>query len=182
MAISYYGGSGNPNDNYQQARGYLQPFYDAGTNMLPQYTSLLQQLATNPVGFQNQIMSQYTASPYAEYQTKLLTQSAANQAAMGGQLGTPNEQIALENQTQGIVSKDQNQYVHNVMQPFQMGLSGEQGIVGQGMRAGEGMAAQSDLQAALAAKEKAAKLSTLGAVGGAVGEGATLAALMHFMP
>jgi len=56
------------------------------------------------------------------------------------------------------------------MRPYQMGLSGQQYITGQGMRAGESMGRQEDAQAALAAKEKAAEASMWGSLAGIGGE------------
>ena len=172
-----FGTSGDPSSSYAQASGYLKPFYQAGTNILPQYSQTLQNLVQHPTQLPDQIMGQYTESPWAQYQTQTLNKQMANQAAAGGQLGTPNEQIALGKQTQGIVSKDQQQYYNDAMRPFQMGLSGEQYLTGTGMKAGEGMAAQSDMQAALQAKEKAAQASMFGSMVGMGGGIASLALL-----
>lgn len=161
-----FGGMSNPSHYYQAAIADYQPYYAAGTKMLPEYTSTITNLTKHPTALENQIMGSYTESPYAQYQTQLLNKSMASQAAAGGQLGTPNEQIALANQTQGIVSKDQQQYYEDAMQPYQMGLQGEQYITGEGLKAGKGMAGQEDLQAKAAAKEKEAEASMFGSIAG----------------
>ena len=163
-----FGGMGEPSKYYDKASQYLEPYYQEGTKMLPQYASTLTNLTAHPTQLENQIMGSYTMSPSAQYQTHLLNQSMANQAAAGGQLGTPNEQIALANQTQGIVSKDQQQYYNNAMKPYQMGLQGQQYITGMGMKAGEGMGAQQDLAAGLAAKERMSEMGMIGSIAGAV--------------
>lgn len=167
-----FGGMGQPSQYYKQAEGELQPFYQAGTKMLPQYTKTLTNLTTHPTQLENQIMGSYTMSPHAQYQTQLLNQTMANQAAAGGQLGTPNEQIALAGQTQGIVSKDQQQYYTDAMQPFQMGLNGEQYVSGMGEKAGAEVMGQQDLEAGLAAKEREAEMSMIGSLAGAGAEAA----------
>lgn len=178
--------------NYQDAinsitRGehFLLPQFAAGTAVLPQYTSTLMKLTKHPTQLEDSIMSSYTESPYAKYQEQNLDQQEANQAAASGQLGTPDEQIDLAKQDQGIVSKDQQQYYDDAMRPFQMGLSGEQYLTGMGARAGEGIAqqqdqignvfdreqAEEDAQKALEDKEKASTFSSLlGAGAGVAGD------------
>lgn len=169
-----FGGMGQPSQYLDKAGQYFKPYYAAGTAELPGYMHTLNQLTRHPTGFEDQVMGQYQMSPHAQYQTQLLNQTMANQAAAGGQVGTPNEQIALANQTQGIVSKDQQQYYNNALAPFQMGLSGEQYLTGMGMKAGAGMAGQKDLAATLSAKEREAEMGMFGSIAGA---GANLASL-----
>lgn len=180
--LEIFGGMGEPSKYYQQAMDlqkggskFFMPEYAAGTAELPQYMHTLNQLTRHPTQLENQIMGSYTESPTAQYQTQLLTNQMANQAAAGGQLGTPNEQQALATQTQGIVSKDQQRYYQDAMDPYHMGLSGEQSLVGMGSQGATSLArqknlqaTQEDMQAALAAKEEAAKASGLGAMVGAV--------------
>ena len=151
-----------------QGQQYMQPFYQAGTQMLPQYMQTLQGLTQHPTQLENQIMGSYTMSPYAQYQTNLLSKEMGEQAGAAGQLGTPNEQLDLANQEQGIVSRDQQQYYQDAMRPFQMGLSGEQYITGLGMKAGTEDVAQSYLAAKMEAEEAAQKEGLLGGlIGGA---------------
>lgn len=150
-----------------QAQQYMQPFYEAGTQELPQYMSTLTSLTAHPTQLEDQIMGSYTESPYAQYQTNLLSKEMGEQAAAGGQLGTPNEQVDLANQEQGIVSKDQQQYYEDAMKPFQMGLQGEQYVTGLGMQAGESEARQEDIAAQMEAEEAKQKEGLLGGIVGA---------------
>ena len=94
-----------------------------------------------------------------------------NQAALAGNLGTPDQQQALMNQEQGIVSKDQQDYLRNAMMPYQWGLQGEQYLTGLGAKSAAGMAAQKDLEAIMAMKQAG---MGLGALGGLIGAGTQL--------
>jgi hypothetical protein len=97
---------------------------------------LLQHLMTNPTALQDGIMSHYTMSPTAQYQMKTTTNQLNRAAAMGGNLGTPNEQQAMAGTVNGIVSGDQQQYLDNAMRPYQMGLQGLTGLTQLGANAG----------------------------------------------
>jgi len=126
--------------SFQQASAYYQPFYDTGTSAMQNYYGALQGLMQDPTALENQIMGSYSMSPWAQQQTNTLTQNLNRSAAMGGNLGTPNEQLSMANQLQGVVSKDQQQYLQNAMTPYMAGLSGEQYLTGQGMQAAHGLA------------------------------------------
>lgn len=124
--------SGSPSGIISQYSSYLKPFYQTGVNAMSQYSNLAGQLAQDPAGFTNQIMSGYTASPYEQYQQQLLGQQANQAAAAGGMLGTPNEQQALMQKAQQMAGASQQQYYQDVMQPFQMGAQGLQDLTHQG--------------------------------------------------
>ena len=86
--MSFLGGIANslvPNYNnsynsLNQAIGYQQPFYNAGTNALGPYMSQLSGLTNTPTGLEDSIMSQYSTSPQAQYQLNQGT-AATNAAA-----------------------------------------------------------------------------------------------------
>lgn len=135
--------------NIQQAQHFFQPFYQSGVQAQQGSNRADAMLMGHPTGLEDQIMSGYRMSPYAQYQTNMLNRQMGNQAALAGDLGTPDEQLALGQQTQGIVSRDQQQYLQNAMQPYHWGLSGLQQTAGRGMGAAGGMAAQQDMLARL---------------------------------
>lgn len=164
--------SSNPQKDYEQSVGYMQPYYDTGIKAMNDYYNQIGKLIQNPTGLEDQIMGKYSMSPYAQYQTNTLSNMSNNQAALAGNLGTPDSQKAMMNQEQGIVSKDQQNYLRNAMQPYEMGLQGEQFLTSSGQRAGSEMARQKDLEALLAEKQGSSLFDLLG---GLIGGGSQIA-------
>lgn len=126
----------NSMDSMQQAQQYQMPFYNAGVNMLDPYTSMLQSLTSDPTALEDQIMGKYSMSPTATYQTQQMQDSMNRSAAMSGNLSSPAEQQQMANQTQGLVSRDQQKYLQGAMNPFLAGLQGQQYVTGMGQQAG----------------------------------------------
>jgi len=167
--------SSDPQSDYESAIGYMQPFYNTGINAMGNYYDSVNKLMKHPAGLENKIMLSYHMSPYAQYQTNTLSKQMGNQAALSGNLGTPDEQTDLASQEQGIVSKDENQYIQNAMKPYEWGLQGDQYLTGLGAKSGMAMGSQKDLEAMLAEKQSAGEMGLLGAgIGGAAKIGAAL--------
>ncbi len=130
--IGLLGGSpyGDAESGYQNLSDLLRsiygPYMSAATGMIPGYTSSLSGLTGNPTGLEDSIMSKYSTSPMAQYQTQQATQAGDRAAAAGGVLGTPAMQQQMAGNIQGIVSQDQGQYLQNAIQPYEFGL-GQQG-------------------------------------------------------
>ena len=80
-------------------------------------------------------MSQYQESPYAQHQVQQATDAANRAAAAGGYLGTPQEQQRLAGDVQNIVSRDQNQFYQNAVQPYEYGTQAAGQLAGQGLNA-----------------------------------------------
>lgn len=147
-----------------QASQRFSPYYKAGVGALKGSMVADTAMMLHPTGLENRIMRGYNMSPYAQYQTNVLNTSMSNQAAAAGELGTPNEQIALAQQEQGIVSKDQQDYLHDAMQPYHWGLQGMQHISDMGMGAAGAMARQDDLESQLAKEHADASSGFAGSV------------------
>lgn len=128
-------------NEYGKMQGYISPYTDAGKQGLSGLQSLLSgplaSLISDPTGLEDKIMGSYQQSPYAKEQTSQLQDAMNNQAAASGNLGTPQAQRALAQGLQGIVSADQQNYLRNAMQPFEMGLQQQQQGYGQQIGAGE---------------------------------------------
>lgn len=119
---------------------YLSPFFNQGINSMGIYSKALAGMIGDPTGLEDNIMSHYSESPYAQYQTKNVTDQLNRAAAIGGEVGTPNEQADMAGRVQGVVSKDQQDYLHNAMQPYETALSGEGHLTDLGYNAGNNIA------------------------------------------
>jgi len=162
----------NPMDYYGTAIDYTQPFYNIGLQDFQNLSNLSNQLTQNPVNFYNNIMGQYTMSPYAQMQSDYINQEVANQAARGGYVGTPQEMTDLQGNLNRLIAGDQQQYYQDVMQPFDMGFQGLTTGAHMGQQANQMINHQLDLEAALEAQKSAELANLLGGIGGmAVGGG-----------
>lgn len=135
-----FGGGSNPFDDsgriLKQFKPNIMPFVNNGIWGSNQFKDAIQRfLGGGPVGFENSVMSQYQESPYAKYQVNQATDAANRAAAAGGYLGTPQEQQGLASNIQNIVSKDQNQFYQNAVQPYEFGTTAAGQLAGQGLTA-----------------------------------------------
>jgi hypothetical protein len=164
----------------QQATGYMQPFYDAGTQGLSAYQKGLSPLQ-NPVQLMNQLMGGYTESPYAQFQQQQSITAANAAGAASGMLGSGAEQKELMQQSQAISSKDMQQWLNNIFGIYKGYMGGEKNLMTQGygaagqmgnwnMQAGRDVVSLMDAQArAQAAAMKSAGSGAGGLIGGVVG-------------
>jgi len=152
----------DPMGYLQQYQKYLMPWYNTGLNDFQLYSNLSSGMAQNPVDFYNNIMNQYTLSPYAQMQSDYISNQVANQAAKGGYLGTPQEMTDLQGNLNRLISQDQQQYYQDVMQPEQMGMGGLQYGSGLGFDATRELGDMFANEAQLAAGMKGNQMSLLG--------------------
>jgi hypothetical protein len=128
-------------NTYRPMQDYITPYTDAGKQGLSGLQALLSgqlsNMTSNPTGLEDSIMSKYQSSPYATEQMRALTQAQNNAAAAGGTLGTPQMQQELAERLQGVIGKDQQQYLQNAIQPYEYGLGQMQQGYGQQIGAGE---------------------------------------------
>ena len=114
----------------------IMPFVHNGIWGSDQFRNAIKNfLGGGPVNFENSIMSQYRESPYAQHQVQQATDAANRAAAAGGYLGTPQEQQRLAGDVQNIVSRDQNQFYQNAVQPYEYGTTAAGQLAGQGLTA-----------------------------------------------
>ncbi len=139
--MSLFGGGGsNPFDEsgriLKRFESNIMPFVNNGKWGSDQFKNAIAKfLGLGPVGFENSIMSQYQESPYAQHQVQQATDAANRAAAAGGYLGTPQEQQRLAGDVQNIVSRDQNQFYQNAVQPYEYGTQAAGQLAGQGLTA-----------------------------------------------
>jgi len=94
---------------FGQAQGMQMPFYNAGVNALGPLQGMLGNMS-DPSSFVNNLMKNYNQSPTATYQLQQAQRAGNNAASASGMLGsTPFQQQSQQN-AQGIVAGDQNQW------------------------------------------------------------------------
>ena len=119
---------------------YYQPYIDWGQQAGGIMAKTYGQMATDPTGYYNNIMSSYTMSPEAQYQMEQEQQAMNQSAAAGGFTGTPYDQQQQAEMVQGITAKDQQQYYRNVEGAQQYGLGGESHMFDTGYNASSTLA------------------------------------------
>lgn len=126
----------------QQAQKYQQPFYEAGSNAIPQFQNWLNTMQ-DPSQFINTTMGGYQESPWAKYQQQQAMRAGLNAASMGGLPGgaggaglgsTPMTQFA-EQQARNISSQDMNQWLQSVLGINTQYGAGQAGLMSQGANA-----------------------------------------------
>jgi hypothetical protein len=117
-----FGDSGKPYGDYQneyqkwvnKAQGAQQPYQDAGTGAIGKYQDWLNK-QQDPSGFINDLMGQYSESPYAKYQQQQSLKAGQNAASASGLTGSTPLFQQLQQNSQDISSKDQNQWLQHVL-------------------------------------------------------------------
>lgn len=121
---------------YEEAKGYQNPFYQAGQGAMGHYQDWLQS-QQDPSKFINNLMGQYQESPYAKYQQQQGMRAAENMGSASGLMGsTPLTQFAQQN-AQNISSQDMNQWLQNVLGINTQYGAGQAGMMQQGQQAGD---------------------------------------------
>lgn len=142
------GGGGNPmsaaNQYLNQIPGVAHqgydPYVNAGMDAGNQTKGQYEKLINDPADFINQLMKQYQTSEGYNFQKDLLTKELGNTAAMGGVAGTPLDQMNQAEGVQGLLSKDMQQFLTNVLGQYDKGLAGEEGIATRGYDASSKLA------------------------------------------
>jgi hypothetical protein len=115
---------------------YIQQGQAAGQRTGSQYESLM----NDPQAFIDKIMSGYKPSEGYQFQKNELTGQLGNAAAAGGIAGTDLDQMNQGKAIQGLLSRDQQQYLQNALGVYGTGLSGEQHMADQGFTASGNLA------------------------------------------
>lgn len=113
-----------------QAAGYQMPFYNMGTAAIPQYQNYLKSMS-DPVKFINDITSQYSASPYSQYQQDQAMRAANNMASATGLTGSTPLMLQEQENAENISNKDMERWLQDVLginTQYGSGLSKELGI------------------------------------------------------
>lgn len=115
---------------YGQAQGYQNPFYNAGTQAIPQYQNWVNTMK-DPSSFINNLMGHYQESPWAQYQQQQAQRANTNMASASGLIGSTPWQLQGQQNAQNISSQDMNQWLQNVLginTQYGAGLGNQVGI------------------------------------------------------
>lgn len=118
---------------FQQAQGFQNPFYNAGTGAIGNYQNMLQQMS-DPSKFMNTLMGNYQQSPWAKTLLQTTQQAGNNAASASGLVGsTPFLQASQQN-AQNISSQDMQNWIGQVLGINNQALQGYGNLmnVGQG--------------------------------------------------
>ena len=136
-----FGGGGNSpmnsaNQYLDQIPGVAHQGYDdyinQGKDAGGKTKSAYEQMMSDPTGFINKLMEGYKTSEGYNFQKDQLSKELGNTAAAGGVAGTPMDQMNQAQGVQGLLGKDMQQFLENVLGRYDKGLTGEQGIADRG--------------------------------------------------
>lgn len=99
---------------YNEAKGYQNPFFNAGNEAIPQYQEWLSKMQ-DPSGFINNLMGQYQQSPGAKYSQQQAINAANNVGSASGLIGSTPLQLQAQQNAQNISSQDMNSWLQNVL-------------------------------------------------------------------
>lgn len=139
MGSSPYSAGMNQYSKYaNQALGYQNPFYQAGTSAIPQYQDWLNQMK-DPTAFINNMMGSYQESPYAKYQQQQSMNAMNNMASANGLAGSTPMMLQAQQNAQNISSKDMNQWLNNVLGINSQYGAGQKDLMGMGQHSADEM-------------------------------------------
>lgn len=124
----------------QTEQNYLSPFVTHGTQAGNTLSTQYGDLTSDPAAVLSKMMSSYEPSQFYDIMNKALSTSASNAAAAGGYRGAPYEQGKQQVITEGLLSKDMQQYLNNIFNLYFKGLGGEQGLYNTGFNAASSLA------------------------------------------
>jgi hypothetical protein len=110
-----YKKAGNELEDYlRRATSGQNPFLNMGKDAIPRYQEWLNGMK-DPSGFINNLMGNYSESPWAKYQQQQALRASGNQGSASGLGGsTPMAQFNQQN-ARDISSQDMNQWLQNVL-------------------------------------------------------------------
>lgn len=119
---------------------YLEPYSQQGQESSQLLADSLKGLLSDPSGFINQIMEGYEPSAGYQARKKEMLGQAGNTAAAGGFRGTDSDVRNQLGITDELMSKDQQDWLKNVLGVFGTGLQGEGSLMQGGLNASESLA------------------------------------------
>ncbi len=111
---------------------YYNPFIQQGQESQGITNPIYNQMAQDPSGFLNQMMSNYSPSEGYRFKEQALSRALGNTAASGGFAGTEGHQMQQGDMIRGLLGQDQQQYINNLLGIQGQGLQGHEGNIGRG--------------------------------------------------
>lgn len=97
-----------------EAKGYEQPFYNAGTQAIPQYQDWLK-TQQDPSGFINHLMGQYQQSPYMQFMQQQSQRAGTNAASANGLTGSTPFALQMQQNAGNIAQGGMNDWLQHVL-------------------------------------------------------------------
>jgi hypothetical protein len=119
---------------FNNAQGHLQPYNQNGQDAYTGYKGAMDKLL-NPTGLQDEWSKNYKESDIAKQDEAMATQHGLNAAQQMGLGGSSPALQAIQSGTAGIVAKDRQQYLDDLMKKYMTGIGIGSDIYGQGANA-----------------------------------------------
>lgn len=107
-----------------EAHGLLDTYLRNGQQGMEEYGGEVGRNISRPWEVEDNIDDHYRQSPGVRRRMQLTTDASQRAAAAEGNLGSPNEHVALLGKLNGLQSQDQEAYKQNAMQTYGQGFSG----------------------------------------------------------
>ena len=120
---------------------YTAPYRDRGDRIGDTLEEQLKRLL-DPQSLENEWASSYETSPYAEFMMDRAETQGKDLASSLGLLGSTTAEEGINVQKLGILGKDRQQYMNDLMQKYMNGINLGQGIYGTGANAASGLSSQ----------------------------------------
>lgn len=135
----YKDASGQLDKYYGQAQQALSPYMNAGQNALGNYQNALAPMG-NSQQYINNIMNGYQESPWAKFQQQYGQKAMQNAASAGGMLGSGAQWKAAADYSQGLSSRDMQQWLQNNLGVTDRYTQGQQDISHMGFGGAQSLA------------------------------------------
>jgi hypothetical protein len=119
---------------YEQSQRYLEPYNKNGQSVFPQYSDAMNKLL-NPTALQDEWSTGYKESDLAKQNEAMASQHGLNAAQAMGLGGSSPALQAIQSGTSGIVARDRQQYLDDIMKKYLAGIGIGQDIYGKGSSA-----------------------------------------------
>lgn len=147
IAQGLAGNSGKPyqdaSNTYQkyidQAGNNFNPYIQGGQSAFGNMGNALNKMS-DPQAFMKNIMSGYSQSPNAQFETQYGMQAQNNAASASGMLGSGASQKAAADYAQQVTSRDMQNYLQNILGVNSQYLQGLGQMSNTGMQGAQGMA------------------------------------------
>ncbi len=118
--------------------GY-DPYINTGMDATNRSKSIFDKMSSDPTAFLNELMKGYKTSEGYNFEKGQLEKEMSNTANAGGIAGTPYDQLNQATNVQGLLSKDMQQYLSNLLGINKTGLEGETHIGDRGFDASKSL-------------------------------------------
>lgn len=124
--------------SWLEAQGFMKPFMQAGQNELPRLQGAVGNLL-DPAALENQWISGYQTSPYAQDMMKRSGEYGMDAASAMGLMGSSPAIENVQRTSASIMNADRQNYLKDLMDKYLAGVSASQNIYGIGANMGSAL-------------------------------------------